>query len=340
MTHAGALVGEGIGKGMAMGITGLRMGLVGITKGTAAIVKGGVKGVKMVSSAVTDNALTDGLKKVGGAAGNLIMDNKFMQDAKSAVMDNKIMKSAKAAVEATVNAGDMVITRSATMTTGFVSAMAEGTIHALEATENLLTKAENTDVLQISTYISRIRQAGLRYVVYRGQDRARLFLLVGASEARLRVQAQITAYDLQLNAVEVRRQAHSNRLKIATRVQRDDEGHDIWNDLYGPYKAHDDSMEERFLLYQIYDDEGTNHPNTILRSKDRMALTDRILMDLQIKGGAGLNIETDILNEKGALLAYYALHNNEKRSVLANRLLQKGMLLHPPLEDVRAYYGA
>jgi len=172
-------------------------------------------------------------------------------------------------------------------------------------------------------------------------------LLVGATEKRLRWEADRRDYDVLLNTDEVVAQGKEKKVALCMAAESEKEEDQLahrrnWRAMYGKYNRFPEG-DKRTRLYQVPEQEDpVRHPNTAFRSIDRLRLTYLILTEEQRFNGAGLKIENNLASGrkgKHPLVAVFPAHEQAKKQALQEKWVRYWPLFAQPLDDVRNYFG-
>jgi len=209
-----------------------------------------------------------------------------------------------------------------------------------------MSPAQQKKAIKHSTaaIVKKIRSAGLNTCLYLSSDNLHVICLIGASEERLEMEAARVDYDLELNIEEVIRQGKNMRMRLCQSL---DSTHPIdakvnresWYRLFGKYQPPDDGNEQRYRLYRRPRGEGPYHSGTLFRTVDRLKLTRSILMADQLVGGASISVYNQLEDSASSLIAFFPLHQADKREQLRDKWLVWDSIFHQPLDDVRNYFG-
>jgi hypothetical protein len=236
------------------------------------------------------------------------------------------------------------------MKTPLMSDMKFPSIPFLESAKRTVNEHEyfKTQCLKV---MNELNGAGLECMLYETQTtdppmfpcvkqkKPRLaFLLVGATESRLRQEADRQDYHLRMDPTAILSVAETKKrvLLLAERVLNHKIKSfqpDIMENLYAPYNIQDDVQE----FYARYHDEGPLHQSTLFRTVDRIKLIDSIIQLKVTRGGAGLKVPALML-EPNNCVAYFPLHNDEHKSYIKS-LISFGALFRMPVAEMREYFG-
>mmetsp|Transcript_22794 Transcript_22794/g.45094 ORF Transcript_22794/g.45094 Transcript_22794/m.45094 type:complete len:1028 (+) Transcript_22794:65-3148(+) len=209
------------------------------------------------------------------------------------------------------------------------------------------TAQKTTHVYTEKEYFSRatahiigaLIYAQLRVALYYSVQRDEIYCLVGASEERLIKQAEQMELELILNPKKLAERAHKMKLPLADPEHKEkDVPKTVWDNIYGTFKNFKARKDARHELYQRFD-EGAFHPDTVFRTVDRLKLTNAIISDELVLGGASLPLRK-FAQEKGhPLLSFYPLDETMEKENLKQIAYPIKNFWNPPLEDFRDYFG-
>lgn len=191
--------------------------------------------------------------------------------------------------------------------------------------------------------IKAVKQADLKYCLYKNVQEDQVFMLVAATEQRLKVEADRVDYDLELDAHNTLKLGIERKLKLATMTA--DEGDERyaqfkkeqWEGLFGPYKLPDGKNPKRDELYRHFEKEdGTTSP---FRPADRIKLTINILEADEKQHGAGLTAAKFIKANDHPLVAFFPLHDLPTRAKIWEECSLWHAVFHIPVGPIRKYFG-
>ena len=166
--------------------------------------------------------------------------------------------------------------------------------------------------------IKRIKKAGLKHYMYKSIQEDEVYMLVGATEARLKLEADRLEYELRLcpDACIKRGMELEPKLPLAVLTVDSEETtavftRDGWKDLYAPYRLPDETNPNRDALYQRYPEH--EQGGSVFRAVDRIKLTTSILEADKVGNGAALKADTFIARSTDPLVAFFPLHDAANR---------------------------
>lgn len=191
--------------------------------------------------------------------------------------------------------------------------------------------------------IKSVKQADLKYCLYKSAKGDQVFMLVAATERRLKDEADRTDYDLELDASNALKLGTERKLKLATMTADESDVRfeqfkkDQWEGLYGPYKKPDSKNPKRDELYRHYEKEdGSTSP---FRPSDRIKLTINILEADEKQHGAGLNPARLMKANDHPLVAFFPLHDLPTRAKIWEECRAWHAVFHIPVGPIRRYFG-
>eukprot|EP01083_Nonionella_stella_P071180 191043_1 len=206
--------------------------------------------------------------------------------------------------------------------------------------EDEKTKLKNEKI--IYEELSALQTAGLKLTFYRSVQGDELYVLLGATEARLIAEAHRTEYELSLHAMNALQVSAQRGIKLALKTkERMESGgspetsrlsFDQWVDLFGKYAQHAPQS-----IYMHYDLEPA-HPNSLFTPVERLKLTVSIVEADQEVCGAGLAFTYRLQKASHPLLAWFPLHSSQQLKSL-KQIWNPRKMFHPPCDSVRYYFG-
>eukprot|EP00457_Paulinella_chromatophora_P002611 gb/GEZN01002616.1/.p1 GENE.gb/GEZN01002616.1/~~gb/GEZN01002616.1/.p1 ORF type:complete len:769 (+),score=148.43 gb/GEZN01002616.1/:55-2361(+) len=243
-----------------------------------------------------------------------------------------------------------------------VKAGVKGAKAGEKISEAELYKQKTADIM------TALKRANLNAMCYLSVQRDEVYILIGASEDRLRREADRLDIDLRLDAEKALKLARLLNMKLAQMTTEDEDEEDKdnknethedgsaikqtkigkkeWDNLYAKYewfdrkdrleKGGEPLLEERGEMYMHYKF-GPFHPNTVFTVVDRLKLTNSIIEADEQLGGAA--IKTDTCGPYEPLLAYFSLHDTATKQELYNKWYRWTSVIYQPLDEIRGYYG-
>ena len=119
-------------------------------------------------------------------------------------------------------------------------------------------------------------------------------------------------------------------------AEHDELPQSVWEGLYGEFKefAEDDPRND---IYQVHT---SNHFNTesVFHSVDRLKLIKAMMESEYAFDGANLPLSTYLFDSMHPLIAFYPLHNEERKINLKKQMVTCKAIFYPPPE-IRNYFG-
>jgi hypothetical protein len=140
-----------------------------------------------------------------------------------------------------------------------------------------------------------IEKAGLKTLMYLSSTETEVFLLIGATEERLEIEAEQTEYSLKLNSRRALDAGNEIGFTLARVTVSPDEltktiTTRAWDNMYGRFN------KEVRHIYETYTDDGPCHKDSVFTTIDRLKLTLMILESDPKVGGAGLSMVLSVFN--------------------------------------------
>eukprot|EP00479_Gromia_sphaerica_P009569 TRINITY_DN4076_c0_g1_i1.p1 TRINITY_DN4076_c0_g1~~TRINITY_DN4076_c0_g1_i1.p1 ORF type:complete len:242 (-),score=39.25 TRINITY_DN4076_c0_g1_i1:484-1209(-) len=182
-----------------------------------------------------------------------------------------------------------------------------------------------------------------RTKLYRSVQEDEIYCLIGATEQRLKVEAERINFRLQLDPQEAIKVGleRDAKIRLAEKTVSEDESARMcieqnWNHIFVRY-----DMDIEQNIYKRYN-EGPVHPQSLFRTVDRMKLTISILEAEENAGGASLDFASR--NNKGdhnPALDCFPLHQHDRRDQLLEDWFPKSPYYNfrMPLVRIRDYFG-
>ena len=191
--------------------------------------------------------------------------------------------------------------------------------------------------------IKNVKRADLKYCLYKSVKGDHVFMLVAATEQRLKEEADRTDYDLELDSTNALKLGAERKLKLATMTVDESDPRfeafkqDQWEGLFGPYKLPDSKNTKRDELYRHYEKvDGTTSP---FRHADRIKLTMSILEADEKQHGADLNPAKFMKVADHPLVALFPLHDLATRAKIWEECSVWHAVFHVPVGSIRRYFG-
>ncbi|MES1910344.1 MAG: hypothetical protein MHM6MM_002953 [Cercozoa sp. M6MM] len=169
------------------------------------------------------------------------------------------------------------------------------------------------------TMLEQLKLAGLHTKVVRGEgkDEDKRFVLIGASDTRLRQEADRLNFDLLLDseAVKEKLRVLDSQLELRAREalvedsERYVELRKYQNGLFEYLHASYDSEPARHNLFKKFNEDADKHANSPFDEMVRLKLTNSIVQGERIHGNAGLTVSRLAKKKKSPLLAFFPLHS-------------------------------
>jgi len=204
----------------------------------------------------------------------------------------------------------------------------------------------------------RLENARLNVRAYRSSDEQLMFLIVGITEANLKLTADDRDTDLLLDpkgAVLAGREKH---FPLAQRTMVDPQNDDPnkcdidisnWDNMYCQYNPRADTQ-----IYQKYprfnksycellESQGKKVPQTIFDEKTRLRIIYESIIADDAEGGAEIKIDDFLFNKKHPLCAVFPLHDSDSLDefdlIWRKKYFDIKTWLWCPLQKVRSYFG-
>lgn len=194
-----------------------------------------------------------------------------------------------------------------------------------------------------ATLIKNVKQADLKYCLYKSVKGDHVFMLIAATEQRLKIEADRIDYDLELDSTNALKLGNERKLKLASMTMDESDPRfqafkkDQWEGLYGPYKLPDSKNPKRDELYRHYEKaDGTTSP---FRPADRIKLTMSILEADEKVGGADMNPAKFMKVDDHPLVALFPLHDLPTRAKIWEECSVWYAVFHVPVGSIRRYFG-
>lgn len=194
-----------------------------------------------------------------------------------------------------------------------------------------------------ATIIKNVKQADLKYCLYKSVKGDHIFMLVAATEQRLKEEADRIDYDLELDSTNALKLGKERKLKLATMTLDETDPRfqafkkEQWEGLYGPYKFPDSKNPKRDELYRHYEKaDGTTSP---FRPSDRIKLTMSILEADEKQHGADINPAKFMKVDDHPLVALFPLHDLPTRAKIWEECSVWYAVFHVPIGSIRRYFG-
>jgi hypothetical protein len=196
-------------------------------------------------------------------------------------------------------------------------------------------------------YERKIQDAGLKTTSFLSVQEDELYILVGATEKRLRWEADRRDYDLPLDVDQVIEQGATSGMRLALAAKSDQATDklvqkDHWRQLYGKYDRNNKQHPERHRLYKKPPADEGHHPGSLFRAIDRLRLTLLILGEDAELHGAGLKLDDDLhrgSKGKHPLSAVFPAHEAKKKQELEQTWMSWWPPLSQPIPEIRDYFG-
>jgi anoctamin-10/anoctamin-7 len=194
--------------------------------------------------------------------------------------------------------------------------------------------------------INRIRKSGLKTYLYKSVQEDEIYCLMGATERRLRREADRVDYDLPLDTDQVLAIGRDRGMKLVKSIDSEDEidrltDRALWRQMYGKFESYDPEYPRKITIYKK---QGTpddpRHKDSFFRSIDRIRLIFGILQADPLLGGAGLKVYSMLRDQHQSLCAAFPLHDPIERAHLEKTWANSWWpMFTQPLNDIRNYFG-
>jgi hypothetical protein len=194
---------------------------------------------------------------------------------------------------------------------------------------------------QILQYINRVAAARLKTKYHEAGKYG--YLQVGATEERLKIQADVEDMVLPTNGKQVLKSCVEKKVKLAMHainyselpIYKDVQA-TVFDNLFFKY----DTEEHLQHLYATYEDEGDQRKGTIFRQTDRIKLLVHILEGNKDQYGCGFSLETTCNRDKEhPLVEYFPLHAHERLDALRDKWMGWDAMIFQPVAEIREYFG-
>jgi len=194
--------------------------------------------------------------------------------------------------------------------------------------------------------INRVRKAGLKTYLYKSVQEDEIYCLIGATERRLRREADRVDYDLPLDTDQVLAMGREKGMKLVKSIDSEDEidrltDRALWRQMYGKFESYDPEFPRKITIYkkQGHPDD-PRHKDSFFRSIDRIRLIFGILQADPLLGGAGLKVYSMLRDQHQSLVAAFPLHDSIERHHLEKQWASSWWpMFTQPLFAVRNYFG-
>jgi len=201
--------------------------------------------------------------------------------------------------------------------------------------------------VKTAEYEAKIKKAKLKVTTYRSVQDDEIYFLVGATEKRLRWEADRRDYDVLLNDDEVVAQGKEKKMALAQVAESEKEEDSLahrrnWRRMYGKYNRFPEGDKRQKLFAKPPQEDPVRHPDTAFRSIDRLRLTYLIFTEEQRFHGAGLKVENNLASGrkgKHPLVAVFPAHERQKKQELQEKWVRLWPLFDQPLDEIRDYFG-
>jgi len=187
--------------------------------------------------------------------------------------------------------------------------------------------------------IASLKSGGLETTFYQSVQEDEVYCLIGASEKRLRVEADRLNTDLLLDQNCLHNYAKQLKLKLAKTLEPNASvPRPSYIKFFGKFESYKPSHPERQTLYKRYNDD-PKHPETLFRTIDRLRLIQSIMASDESLGGCQLRINRLIKKKTHSLDACFPLHEESKKQQLAEDWGRYSNFFTQPLHRISEYYG-
>lgn len=195
--------------------------------------------------------------------------------------------------------------------------------------------------------------AELQLRLYKSNDENMLFILFGASEERLRRHADFLEFNLEMDGDAIYNTAlqilpclpGNERIPIVDliRDEHEDFSRSMLDGLYADFQNFNEDRRQgdwKLHIFKNHNRKGQMNTeyrqDTIFSENQRLKLTKSIVATDNEWGGAHLKL---IVDPNDHVLAYFPLHNYVMQEELFLKSNHLTVLLHPPIEEIRKYFG-
>jgi len=188
--------------------------------------------------------------------------------------------------------------------------------------------------------VKLLQESGLETKLYQSTQKDEVYCLIGASEARLELEADRIDLDVLLDKKAAIEAGYKKGVRLAKVTKERDEkssriSEALWDNIYGKF----DRDPTKKDLYTKYNQEDPVHANSCFRSVDRINLIVSIIEAPRKFRGCGLAISKLLKLKNTHLLAFFALHEKAKKEDLERHWLSIQGTLSQPLDEIRDYLG-
>jgi anoctamin-10/anoctamin-7 len=194
--------------------------------------------------------------------------------------------------------------------------------------------------------INRVRKSGLKTYLYKSVQEDEIYCLIGATERRLRREADRVDYDLPLDTDQVLAIGRDRGMKLVKSVDSEDEidrltDRQLWRQMYGKFESYDPEFPRKITIYRKQGNpEDPRHKDSFFRSIDRIRLIFGILQADPLLGGAGLKVYSMLRDQHQSLVASFPLHDPiERRNLERDWANSWWPMFTQPLMAIRNYFG-
>lgn len=188
--------------------------------------------------------------------------------------------------------------------------------------------------------MKRIHQAGLRTCLHKSTCGNVAFLLIGASEERLKLQAEYLEFELPFDGEMCLNAGLSLNMMLARATMEFQQSfpRGIWEGMYGTFLRNSAEVPDREKLYKTYSHPGSQS-TTLFRNIDRINLIDSTMILDDDLGGVGFKPSKYIADPDEPVLAYFPLHDREQLKRVQQDISRWKVMWQFPLNSIRGYYG-
>eukprot|EP00808_Paulinella_micropora_P004205 g19562.t1 len=186
--------------------------------------------------------------------------------------------------------------------------------------------------------VLRLLMSGLKVMLYKAQSNDKVICLIGASEKRLKHEAQRIEHSLELDRDECLSQGRG-RLGLVEMTEEEKRlSPDDWFNIYAPFKDSNKDMPDRERLFRHYNLPGRKKPS-IFRNLDRLKLIMSIVESPIAMGGCEMQLSRFKRKANHPLKDYFPLHKHDLKEEIFQAWSRTFAVFSQPLKKIRNYYG-
>lgn len=219
-------------------------------------------------------------------------------------------------------------------------------------TDNISELREFEMVKECCRITTLLSFAGLKLKTYKSVQQDELYVLIGATEDRLKKQARMAEFDLELDPDELFRTGSQMKpplhLMKEIESQTNPKSRKFTTDakltgLFVRYYAISTEDQDNQWKEKLYKQQNENydifHVKSIFTHTQRLKLTKMIITADTEKGGSNLKLESAVNNPTSNVLAFFPLHSPMKKKNLIEKCKKWGIVFAPPHKELHEYFG-